>query len=105
MLLQELRRAGMSVTASKVKGTDDKVTRLNSVADLFHSGLVFYIPTQANERTVQQTADFPATDHDDLVDTTSQALRYVRKGGMIELPMDYKTNPGDAYEPPINGYY
>jgi predicted phage terminase large subunit-like protein len=105
MLLQELRRAGMSVTASKVKGVEDKVTRLNSVADLFHSGLVFYIPTQANERTVQQVADFPACEHDDLTDTVSQALRKVRKGGMIELPMDLKTDAGDEWMPPANGYY
>lgn len=104
MLIQEMRRAGMSVNAARVKGIEDKVTRLNSVADLFHSGLVWFIPTRTNERTVNQVADFPACDHDDLTDTVAHALRHVRKGGMIRLPMDVKVN-SDEYEAPTEGYY
>jgi hypothetical protein len=55
---------------------------------------------------VQQVADFPATEHDDLTDTVSQALRKVRKGGMVELPMDLKVKADDdGWQYPKNGYY
>jgi predicted phage terminase large subunit-like protein len=105
MLLQELRKSGISVTPSQVKGTEDKITRLNAVADLWHSGLVWYIPTQANERTVLQLNDFPATEHDDLTDCMSQAMKYLRKGGSIRLPMDYKIVENDNWQYPREGYY
>jgi predicted phage terminase large subunit-like protein len=105
MLIQEMRRSGLSVTPAKVKGIEDKITRLNSVADLVHSGLVFYIPTQQNERLVQQVNDVPAVEHDDLCDAFVHAMRHIRKGGSIELPMDYKMKDVDEYMPPENGYY
>jgi phage terminase large subunit-like protein len=66
---------------------------------------VFYIPTQQNERLVQQVNDVPAVEHDDLCDAFVHAMRHIRKGGSIELPMDYKMKDVDEYMPPENGYY
>jgi hypothetical protein len=33
---------------------------------------------------------FPAGDHDDLVDSTTQALLRFRQGGFVKLPSDYE---------------
>ena len=104
ILLQDLRRAGLSVTPARVKGIEDKVTRLNSVADLVHSGLVFFVPTPQNERVVTQVNDFPATEHDDLTDALAHGLRHLRKGGSIELPFDHRSTV-EEWNPPAEGYY
>ena len=104
ILIQDMRRMGLSVTPAKIKGVEDKITRLNSVADMFTSGLVFYIPTIQNERVIQQVNDVPAVDHDDLCDALVHGLRHIRRGGTIQLPMDRKSET-EEYHAPENGYY
>jgi hypothetical protein len=37
---------------------------------------------------VEEVASFPSGEHDDLVDSTSQAIMRFRKGGFIRLPSD-----------------
>jgi hypothetical protein len=39
---------------------------------------------------VEEVASFPSGEHDDLVDSMSQALLRFRKGGFIHLPSDHK---------------
>ena len=73
-------------------GDLDKVARLHSVVHLFSEGLV-YAPTKAGDpdtwriwadRVITEVEAFPKGVHDDLVDTVSQAISYMRKHGMIE---------------------
>ena len=73
-------------------GDLDKVARLHSVVHLFSEGLV-YAPTKAGDpdtwrvwadRVITEVESFPKGVHDDLVDTVSQAISYMRKHGMIE---------------------
>ena len=104
ILIQDMRRSGVSVTAARVKGVEDKITRLNSVADMFTSGLVFYIPTPQNARVIQQVNDVPAVDHDDLCDALVHGLRHIRRGGTIQLPMDRKSDTEEYFGPP-EGFY
>jgi len=73
-------------------GDLDKVARLHSVVHLFAEGLV-YAPTKVGDpdawriwadKVITEVESFPKGQHDDLVDTVSQAISYMRKQGMIE---------------------
>lgn len=89
-LTQELRQMGIPVTNYSPSRGNDKITRVNSVAPLFESGLVWYPDTSWAEDVVEECAAFPAGEHDDYVDTMSQALRRFREGGFITHPEDYQ---------------
>jgi predicted phage terminase large subunit-like protein len=88
-LYQELRRMGMPVQEyTPHRGSGDKLARLNSVADIVQSGLVWVPQTRWAEELVEEVAGFPFMSHDDLVDTTVMALMRFRQGGFIRLPTD-----------------
>lgn len=62
----------------------DKVARLQSVQHVFSSGMV-YAPNKGwADMVINQCAIFPKSKNDDLVDTTSQALRWLRDMGLLE---------------------
>ena len=50
---------------------------------------------------IEECAAFPAGEHDDYVDTVTQALRRFREGGFIQHPEDYE--PDDL--PPTQRIY
>ena len=88
-LYQELRRTGMMVQEyTPHRGSGDKTARLNSVADIISSGLVWVPQTRWAEELVEEVAGFPFMSHDDLVDSTVMALMRFRQGGFITLPTD-----------------
>jgi len=87
-LLQELRRAGVPVRDYTPSRGEDKIARLNAVADLFSSGVVYAPPSRWAEEVIQEVADFPAGDHDDYVDSVTAALLRFRQGGFIRLDSD-----------------
>ena len=88
-LYQELRRTGMIVQEyTPHRGTGDKTARLNSVADIVSSGLVWVPQTRWAEELVEEVAGFPFMPHDDLVDSTVMALMRFRQGGYVTLPTD-----------------
>jgi phage terminase large subunit-like protein len=67
---------------------NDKIARLNSVADIFAGGRVWVPNTSWAEELVEEVASFPSGEHDDLVDSMSQALMRFRRGGFIRLDTD-----------------
>jgi len=88
-LYQEIRRTGIPVQEfTPHRGTGDKLARLNAVADIIRSGLVWVPETRWAEEVVEELAGFPFTSHDDLVDSTTMALARFRQGGFIRLPSD-----------------
>ncbi len=88
-LYQEMRRSGLLVQEyTPHRGSGDKTARLNSVADIVRSGLVWVPQTRWAEELVEEVAGFPFMSHDDLVDTTIMALMRFRQGGFISLPTD-----------------
>ena len=88
-LYQEMRRAGLMVQEyTPHRGSGDKTARLNSVADIVRSGLVWVPQTRWAEELVEEVAGFPFMSNDDLVDTTIMALMRFRQGGFISLPTD-----------------
>ena len=42
---------------------------------------------------VEECAAFPFGEHDDYVDSTTQAIMRIRQGGMVRHPEDYKEEP------------
>ena len=72
--------------AANVK--NDKIARLNAIADIFASKKVWAPDRRWAEDVVEEVASFPAGRHDDYVDTLSQALSRIRKGGMVRTQHD-----------------
>jgi predicted phage terminase large subunit-like protein len=76
-------------------GRADKTERLHAVSHLFCMGLVFVPQTQSKtseeekpftkwgEMLIEQICSFPLVEHDDLTDTTSQALHYIKDYGYL----------------------
>ena len=87
-LIFELRAMGIPVTEFTPSRGQDKIARVNAVTDLFASGVVWCPPTRWAEEVVEECASFPSGDHDDLVDSTTQALLRFRQGGWIRSTMD-----------------
>ena len=92
-LYQELRRTGMLLqeytpTRGTTNNPNTKMARLNSVADIVRSGLVWAPQTRWAEEVIEEVAGFPFMSHDDLVDTMIMALMRFRQGGFITLPTD-----------------
>lgn len=92
-LIYELRAMGIPVQEFTPSRGNDKMVRINSVSDLFASGKVWAPPTRWADEVIEELAAFPNSDHDDLVDSTTQALLRFRKGGFLSLNSDEKDEP------------
>jgi predicted phage terminase large subunit-like protein len=84
----ELRRMGVMVSDYTPVRGNDKFVRINSVTDLFRSGRVWAPETKWAEEVIEEMARFPNAEHDDLVDSTVQALIRFRQGGFLRLDSD-----------------
>jgi len=87
-LIFELRQMGIPVSEYTPSRGNDKIARVNAVADLFASGIVWAPNRKFAEEVIEEFASFPAGDHDDLVDSSTQALIRFRQGGFIPLHSD-----------------
>ena len=87
-LIYELRRMGIPISEYTPNKGSDKIARVNAISDLFASGMVWRPETKWADELVEEIASFPNGDHDDLVDSTSQALLRFRQGGFIRLNTD-----------------
>jgi len=91
-LIQDLQRAHLPVRAYN-PGNADKIQRLNIVSNIIARGRV-WIPESSvkkgyvrdwAEGFVSQICSFPESTHDDYVDACTQALRYLRDAGWLEI--------------------
>jgi predicted phage terminase large subunit-like protein len=87
-LIFELRAMGIPVQEFTPSRGNDKMVRINSVADLFASGKVWAPSTRWADELIEEMASFPYAENDDLVDSATQALIRFRKGGFIRLQTD-----------------
>ena len=92
-LIFELRRMGIPVSEFTPTRGNDKIARMNSVTDLFASGKVWAPRKRWAEEVIEEMAAFPNSEHDDLVDSSTQALIRYRKGGFVRLPSDELDEP------------
>jgi predicted phage terminase large subunit-like protein len=87
-LIYELRKMGIPVQEFTPSRGNDKIARLNAIVDVFASGKVWAPDRRWAEDVIEETASFPNGRHDDYVDTLSQALNRIRKGGMVRTKHD-----------------
>ena len=92
-LIFELRAMGIPVSEYTPTRGNDKIARVNAIADLFASGVVWCPETRFAEEVVGEFAAFPAGEHDDLVDSSTQALLRFRQGGFLSLYSDEEDEP------------
>ncbi len=92
-LTAELRQMGIPVVNFTPSKGNDKHARVNSVAPLFESGVIWAPEKKFAEEVIEECAAFPYGDHDDLVDSTTQAIMRFRQGGFVMHPEDYKDEP------------
>ena len=105
-LYQELRRAGIPAQEyTPHRGSGDKTARLNSIADIIQSGLVWVPQTRWAEELVEEVAAFPFASNDDLVDSTIMAMMRFRQGGFITLPTDARDDVKYFKPKRSAGYY
>ncbi len=102
-LIQELRTMGIPVQEFSPSRGNDKIVRVNAIADLFTSGKVWAPDTRWAREVIEEVAAFPVGEHDDFVDTTSQALLRFRQGGFITLDTDEQDTR--YYAPRRAAYY
>ena len=93
-LTHELQKAGIPVINFTPSKGNDKHSRVNSVAPIFESGAV-YAPVGRRwaEEVIEECAAFPFGDHDDYVDSMTQALMRYRQGYYVELEDDFADEP------------
>jgi len=89
-LTDELRKMGIPVVNFTPSKGNDKHTRVNSVAPLFESGMIWAPEQEFAEDVIEECAAFPFGDNDDLVDSTTQAIMRFRQGGFVLHPDDLK---------------
>jgi predicted phage terminase large subunit-like protein len=97
-LQQELRRVGIPVTMYSPGGRragQDKISRANSIAPILESGMVWAPETEWADELIEECAAFPNGDHDDMVDSTTQALMRFRAGNFIALNTDEDDGPSE----------
>ena len=92
-LIQELRRMGIPVDEFTPTRGNDKIARLNAVTDLFASGAVWAPDRRWAKDVIEEVVAFPVGEHDDYVDTMTQALLRFRNGGLLSLPSDEPDEP------------
>ena len=88
-LTQELRRMGIPVQAYTPSRGQDKVARMNSVAPIFESGMVWAPDKDFSHEVIEEMASFPYGDNDDYCDSATMALMRFRQGGFLSLKDDY----------------
>ncbi len=89
-LTYELRKMGIPVINYTPSKGNDKHARVNAVAPIFESGMIWAPDEKFAEEVVEECAAFPYGDNDDLVDSTTQAVMRFRQGGFIGHPEDEK---------------
>ena len=97
-LTHELQKMGIPVINFTPSKGNDKHSRVNSVAPLFEAGTIWAPKKTFAEEVIEECAAFPFGEHDDYVDSTTQALMKYRQGYYIELKDDFQDEEGYVRE-------
>ena len=88
-LTYELRQMNIPVVNFTPSRGNDKHARVNTCAPLFESGMIWAPEQNFADDVIEECAAFPHGDHDDLVDSMTQAVMRFRQGGFVQHPEDY----------------
>lgn len=101
-LMQELRRVGIIATPFYPQKIGGKIKRVQLVSHLIENGRVYLL---ANEKGdfgqketdfIEECSSFPNGAYKDQVDTLTQVLHYLRKGGWLKHSEDEETETIDT---------
>ena len=101
-LTQELRNMGIPVVNYRPSRGNDKVTRVHAVSPVFESGMVWAPDKKFAEEVIEECAAFPFSEHDDYVDSMTQAILRFRQGNFVRL---YSDEEDEEYVPQQHVYY
>jgi len=87
-LTHELRTMGVPVTNYRPSRGNDKMSRVHAVSPVFEAGMVWAPDRIFAEEVVEECASFPFGEHDDYVDSMTQAILRFRQGNFISLYSD-----------------
>ncbi len=92
-LLQDMQASGVPVMP--YNPDRDKIARAYACTPLFHGGRI-WVPENKRwaEEVLHECAVFPAADHDDYVDTVTQAVLWIKEGAWVTHPDDEWQNVG-----------
>jgi len=96
-LIQDLRRAGVPVIPYN-PGNADKIARAHQMAPVLEMGILWIPESKKNPgqyvswaiAMLKQLSRFPVAEHDDLVDTVSQAIIFLKDNGLLVLPRAHR---------------
>lgn len=80
-------RIGIEIIDPKQYG--DKVARAISIQHIFSDGMVYAPNKTWADMVIKQCALFPRGSEDDLVDTVTQAIRWLRETGFVLKPKEH----------------
>jgi len=104
-LIYEFRRMGIPAQEFTPSKGNDKIARLNAISDVFRSKRVWAPDTRWAEEVIEEVASFPNGRNDDYVDTVSQAINRIRKGGMVRTRNDEEDDDMMYYKAKKAQYY
>jgi predicted phage terminase large subunit-like protein len=104
-LRSELAEAGIYTEGVVPKPGEDKATRIYSISDVVSSGYCHYVPTLENEEAIQELADFPGAENDDVADTMAYAIRHIRAGRLVATANDKPYEEDEDAEVIDRAYY
>lgn len=106
-LFGNLGSYSVEVLDPKKLGGGDKIARAHAVEPTLESGMVYVPAKKWAEKLIDQAAKFPRAEHDDLTDTATQALRYLRLTGLIHRSEEHAADFAEkaAYQPPLPPLY
>lgn len=113
-LIQELRHAHLPVRAWN-PGNADKMLRLQITASIFATGRVWLPESDVRpgfvkdwcEGFLSQLCSFPDSTNDDYVDSASQAIRFLKDSGWLDINPEPRYDDDDLVDimpPKINPY-
>lgn len=94
-LIQSLRKRKLPVRAwLPPGGTHDKgkIPRAHAASEVLENGSVWYMDRDWANDVIDQCAEFPSGQNDDMVDTVTMALIWFRQGRLIEFPGEAEEN-------------
>ena len=87
-LAQELQRlypGRVAIEGIKLGAKDgDKVSRLYSVQPLFYDGAIYAPNRKWAQKMIDEVSMFPKGAHDDITDSLSQSLQWLRRTGLMQ---------------------
>ncbi len=94
-LIRDLRQSGLPVT--EYQPDRDKVARAYAAQPLLSAGRIYVPDRRWADDVIDECATFPFGKHDDLVDTCTQALIWLKNGYRVVHPDDPTDAPPKPY--------